>query len=221
MNRTKWIYSAVFLLVMLILGLLIFAPKILAALSLEAEPVGTASSAIAAIGGAVAAFAALMAARESSSSARDSARAVAYAQKPLVRIAMKPSQRETTGWMDVEIENLSQHFIRRGILRWTLRDGNHGVMDIPPIDARTTPFGGMVHDSEHMMTCPIGPFDDAFAGADRLSFEFFGVSQSVHWKISQEAIFEVTENSGSVQERHGRWMPNPHRMRVTQTEIEV
>lgn len=93
MNRTKWIYSAVFVLVMLILGLLIFAPKILAAFSLEAEPVGTASSAIAAIGGAVAAFAALMAARESSSSARDSARAVAYAQKPLVRIAMKPSQR--------------------------------------------------------------------------------------------------------------------------------
>lgn len=222
MNRTKLIYGVVLGLVILIsVGSLFFAPRILAALNLEAEPVATVSSAIAAVGGAIAAVAALMAARESSSSARDSARAVAFAQKPIVRIAMKPSEKDATGWMDVEIENLSQHLVTKGTLRWTLRDGRHGVMDIPPIEARTRPYGGMVHDSERVMTIPIGTFDDALAGADRLSFEFFGISQIVRWKLSQEAIYEVNTNSGLVHERYDRWMPAPQRVSVSQTEVEV
>lgn len=221
MDRMKMIYRLVLVLVMAAtVGLPIFAPRILEALNLDADPLAAVSSAIAAVGGAVAAVAALMAARESSSSARDSARAVAFAQKPVVRVAMKPSEKDKGGWMDVEIENLSQYMVREGKLRWTLRDGNHGVMDIPPIEARTRPFGGMFHDAERLTTYPIGSFDDALPGVDRLSFEFYGIGQSVRWELSQKVIYEVDE-SGPVHERHEGWMPIPHRVGMEQSEIEV
>ena len=210
------------LILVISVGLILLAPTILNSLKLEPEPVSAIASAVAAVVGAIAAYAAFLAARESSSSARDSARAVALALKPTVRVAMKPGEKDGTGWMTVELEILSQQPVRKGLLRWSLRDGTRGFADVPLIEARTSPFGAMIHNPERLTSYTVGAFDDSMAGIDRVSFEYSGASDAVRWKLTQEVtcvVFEI--GSGPVHERNGEWVPSPQMKGREQYEVEL
>lgn len=202
------------------MGAIFFGPAVLGKLGLDPEPVSAMASVVAAVVGAIAARAAFRAAQESSFSARDSARAVALAQKPIIRMTMKPHEENSTGLMKVDLENLSQQPVRNGLLRWALRDGTSGFMEIPVISARTHPFGGMIHDPEREASYTLGTFDDSLEGTDRVSFEYSGPSNVIRWQLNQEEIYRK-DDGGTLHMRHDEWMPIPQLKDRTQYEHEA
>lgn len=206
-----------------VVGLLIGGYNIFQALDLDANDIAAVSGAVAAIAGALAAFAALGAARESRRTAKDATRALALATKPTPELRMNIERSESdfsVGTMSVDIENLSLHPIKGGTLRWLLRDGSNGSHPVGEVLGRKTPFGGMFHHAEGIVTFLVSSsFDDGIAGEDRVTLDYWGGVRDISWRSTLAMEWEVVPGSWS--EKDDIRVPNTTRNRHERTEIEL
>lgn len=208
---------------LVVIALLVVGYQVFQALKLNAGDIGAVSGSIAAVAGALAAIAALGAARESRKTAQDATKALALATRPLPELRMHIERSEidpSLTSMTIDIENLSVHPMRGGLLRWSLRDGTTGSHAVGEIRGRKTPFGGMIHRAEGVETLlAAAAFNSGIGGVDRVTLDYWGGVRDVTWRSILAFEFEVVP--GQWWEKDGIRIPNTKRVGYHRDDVEL
>lgn len=153
------------------------------------DRLGLDANAVAAVGSAVAAYAALAAASESRQTAREATLALATAMKPDPQILLEPGGTSSDAPdqdFTLTVENYSMNAAGHLEVRWQLRDGTTGERRFGRLEARTRPFGGMLHSKGPHFEIHLGKHDAGLVGSDTVTVVFSDSRDLRRWSRVRE-----------------------------------
>lgn len=191
-------------------------------LELQPDTLAAVAGVVSAAASAVAALAAFGAARHSSQAAHDSSRALSLATKPEPDIQSDVRESAThqgRGRMEISVENLSQKPIIEAVLRWHLRDGAAGYIEVGNISGRTRPYGGMLHAPQDLRTFTVDNVDDTLPGVDRFQLEYGAELGPIRWVRTVRISYKLSDTARIL--RNGKSAPQPYVADKAWDEVEL